>query len=133
MVALNTIQAQSVATARLEAPEQESVRRQVEQRREKEAERIARDVERQTRDADAPAGDRQSIADLEFVQKLLGLNARLRIDKDEGTGDFIYRFVDKSTGEVVKEFPPEKLRDLVAAQRNATKSASEGAVVDRRV
>lgn len=133
MVAINTVQAQSVAVARLEAPEQDSVRRQVEQRESKEAQRNARERERPPRDADAPGGDRTEAIDFEFVQKLLGLNARLRIDQDEGTGDFVYKFVDKSTGEIVKEFPPEKLRDLLAAQRDAAKQSSEGAVLDRRV
>lgn len=39
---------------------------------------------------------------------------RLVIERDEGTGSYIYKTLDRSTGEVVNQFPREevlKLRD----------------------
>ncbi|TNE66520.1 MAG: flagellar protein FlaG [Alphaproteobacteria bacterium] len=50
---------------------------------------------------------------------------KLRIDRDEETGRFIYRNVDKETGEVIKQFPPDKIIEFISYYRDL-----EGIVVD---
>ena len=52
------------------------------------------------------------------VQAALSLTAsRLNIDRDEKTGNVIYKFVDRVTGEIVKQMPAEEL--IEQAQRLA--------------
>ena len=41
-------------------------------------------------------------------------NTKLRIDKDDSTGLFVYQSVDNESGEVVKQFPPEDLLEFLA-------------------
>lgn len=54
-----------------------------------------------------------------------GPDTKLRIDKDDDTGRFIYKSVDKESGEVVKQFPPETILELISQYRSL-----EGLVVD---
>ena len=55
-------------------------------------------------------------------------NTRLRIDKDEETGRFIYYNIDNDSGEVVRQFPPENILEFLASFRNV-----EGLVLDDEV
>ncbi|WP_262696419.1 flagellar protein FlaG [Kordiimonas aquimaris] len=55
-------------------------------------------------------------------------NTRLRIEKDEETGRFIYSNVDNESGEVVRQFPPESIFEFLASFRNV-----EGLLVDDEV
>ena len=60
-----------------------------------------------------PRDDR--VAKIDQLQRLFekangGDNLRLSIDFDEQANRFIYRGLDPSTGEVVREYPPEELR-----------------------
>ncbi len=41
-------------------------------------------------------------------------NTKLRIDKDESSGLFVYQSVDNVSGEVVRQFPPEDLLEFLA-------------------
>ncbi len=43
-------------------------------------------------------------------------NTRLRINVDADTGRFIYQSIDTESGEVVAQFPPEQLLELLKAQ-----------------
>ena len=54
-----------------------------------------------------------------------GPNTKLRIDKDDDTGRFIYKSVDTESGEVIKQFPPETILELISQYRSL-----EGLVVD---
>ncbi len=60
----------------------------------------------------------------EFVPQE-GPETELRIDKDDETGRFVYKSVDKESGEVIKQFPPETILELISQYRSL-----EGLVVD---
>ena len=59
---------------------------------------------------------------------LMGKNERLSIVRDEETGTFIYRSVDRQTGEIVNQWPAESMLQFKAYIRETT-----GLVVDRQV
>lgn len=44
-------------------------------------------------------------------------NTRLRIDKDDETGRFIYKNVDTESGEVINQFPPESILEFLSLYR----------------
>ena len=52
-------------------------------------------------------------------------NTKLRIDRDESSGDFIYQSIDKESGEVIAQFPSEKILKMLSYYREA-----EGIAVD---
>ncbi len=52
-------------------------------------------------------------------------NTRLRIDRDEETGRFIYKNIDTESGEVVSQFPLESILDIVSQFRDL-----EGLILD---
>jgi flagellar protein FlaG len=60
----------------------------------------------------------------EFVGEA-GPNTKLRIDKDDDTGRFVYKSVDSESGEVVAQFPPETILEMISKFRDP-----EGLVVD---
>ena len=55
-------------------------------------------------------------------------NVRLSISFDKAVGRFIYRGIDRETGEVVSEYPPEEILDRIAAMREYA-----GVIVDRKL
>ena len=57
----------------------------------------------------------------------LGDDTRLSIDTDEETGKFVYKSVDRKSGEVVRQFPPEEFLRLIGSMQNL-----EGLVVDEK-
>ena len=59
---------------------------------------------------------------------LLGQHERLSITRDEATGTFIYRSIDRETGEVVRQWPVESMLQFKAYLRQ-----SEGVLVDSLV
>lgn len=60
---------------------------------------------------------------------VMSTNGRLSIDQDKDTGDYIYRLVDKDTGEIINQWPRE---DILRRARVAREQI-EGLVVDRQV
>jgi flagellar protein FlaG len=52
-------------------------------------------------------------------------DTHLRIDKDEETGRFVYYNVDKESGEVVRQFPPENILKFLSYYRGL-----EGLILD---
>jgi len=54
-----------------------------------------------------------------------GPATKLRIDKDDDTGRFVYKSVDAESGEVVAQFPPETILEMISKFRDP-----EGLVVD---
>ncbi len=52
-------------------------------------------------------------------------NTRLRIDKDDETGRFVYYSVDDESGEVVRQFPPENILKFLSYYRGL-----EGLILD---
>ena len=62
-----------------------------------------------------------------LIRRSMPSNTRLQIDQDKTTGTFIYRSIDTSTGEVIRQWPPEELLKL----RDAMKDM-EGMLVDHK-
>ena len=52
-------------------------------------------------------------------------NTKLRIDRDESSGNFIYQSVDEESGEVITQFPSEKILKMLSFYREA-----EGIAID---
>lgn len=59
---------------------------------------------------------------------LMGQHERLSISRDEATGTFIYRSIDRRTGEVIRQWPVESMLQFKAYLRN-----TEGVLVDSKV
>ena len=66
-----------------------------------------------------------------FAKGVTSISARLAIEEDQGTGDFIYKIVDKDSGEVIQQFPREELlrRAEALAKMGEPKS---GVLVDEK-
>lgn len=62
----------------------------------------------------------------ELLADSMDTNRRLRVRRDESSDRFVYQSVDRSTGEVLTQFPPESLLKVIAAIRSA-----EGLLFDR--
>jgi len=60
----------------------------------------------------------------EFVSGT-GTETKLRIDKDDDTGRFIYKSVDAESGEVINQFPPETILQIISKFRDP-----EGLILD---
>ncbi len=60
---------------------------------------------------------------------VMSANGRLSIDQDKDSGDYIYRLVDKDTGEIINQWPRE---DILRRARVAREQI-EGLVIDRQV
>jgi len=63
-----------------------------------------------------------------LIKKSLPTNSKLQIEQDKTTGAFIYRSVDPNTGEVIQQWPSEKLLEL----RGFLKEM-EGVLLDKQV
>jgi len=62
------------------------------------------------------------------IEQLIGdanANTKLRIDKDDDTGRFVYKSVDSDSGEVIRQFPPETILQIISKFRDP-----EGLVLD---
>ncbi|MCC3860801.1 flagellar protein FlaG [Pseudemcibacter aquimaris] len=67
----------------------------------------------------------QAEAILNKALSLKSINTKLSIDVDDGSGLFVYKGIDKKSGEVVSQFPAEEILALISYYREA-----EGLVVD---
>ena len=47
-----------------------------------------------------------------LIKKSLPTNSKLQIEQDKTTGTFIYRSIDPNTGEVLQQWPSEKMLEL---------------------
>ena len=61
-----------------------------------------------------------------FAKGVSSMNDRLSIDQDKDSGDFVYRVVDASTGEVLNQWPREELLKHARIAREQY----EGLVID---
>lgn len=81
---------------------------------------------------------KETISDGDFVSQaeailnkalsLQSANIKLSIDVDDESGLFVYKGIDKQSGEVVSQFPAEEILALIASYRE-----KEGIVVDEKV
>lgn len=62
----------------------------------------------------------------DVVSELLG--RKLRINRDEDSGRFVYQSIDRDTGDVLRQFPPEEILEILGKFR-----APEGIVLDDEV
>ena len=60
-----------------------------------------------------------------FLPESFTNNTKLSINRDDTTGVFVYRSVDRESGEVVRQFPPEDILNYIVSVRKA-----EGLIVD---
>ena len=97
-------------------------------------------VEAQSKQVSAPADENGSkpqtdeilTAENEIAKLAKGVSSpsgRLSIDEDRDSGDFVYRVVDASTGEVLNQWPREELLKHARIAR----AQYEGLVVDEEV
>lgn len=61
-------------------------------------------------------------------QRLLRTDARLLIDADEATSNFIYKLIERGSGEIVRQYPSEKILEMLRAlkeidERNLDRTA----------
>ena len=63
-----------------------------------------------------------------LIKKSLPPNSKLQITQDESTGTYVYRSIDRDTGEVLKQWPSEQLLAL----REYLKEM-EGMLLDKQV
>ena len=63
-----------------------------------------------------------------LVRSSLPSDAKLQIDQDEESGVFIYKSINRSTGEVISQWPPEELLELRKALREL-----DGMLIDTEV
>ena len=55
-----------------------------------------------------------------LAQETAGIdNLRLRIVRDQASGQFVYYGVDPTTGQVVRQYPPKDILDRIAYYRKA--------------
>jgi flagellar protein FlaG len=79
------------------------------------------------------AAQKRHTAELEQAMKqldqpMMGKNERLSIIRDEKTGAFVYRSVDRTTGDVINQWPAESMLQFKAYIREAA-----GAVVNQKI
>lgn len=81
-------------------------------------------------ESDEPRVDRAQADDV--IVKALGADfpsgASLQIDIVEETGQFVYKAVDRETGEVLKQFPPEQVLEQLGRRAKVQGIALDGSV-----
>ena len=87
----------------------------------------------------ADAGEARKADQREMVRGILeravGANTRLSITRGESVGAYVYRAIDVESGEVVREWPPEQLNQLLEKSGVSEKLAAEalaGLTVDEQ-
>jgi len=86
---------------------------------------ITKLLEHETKETDDFVSQAEAI--LNKALSLKSANTKLSIDVDDGTGLFVYKSIDKSSGEVVSQFPVKEVLALIAYYRE-----TEGIVVDKK-
>ena len=79
------------------------------------------------RDAAAASGQDRRAAELQRLAEpvFAKLNQRLSIAFDDETDRFVYRTYDRTTGELVRQLPPESVFDLMGQLRDIAYAAIE--------
>ncbi|MFC4349657.1 flagellar protein FlaG [Kordiimonas lipolytica] len=76
-------------------------------------------VEKKVQNANATPLERAAEALQGFLpEEEQAPNTRLRIDKDDETGRFVYKNIDTETGDVIKQFPPESILEFLSYYRH---------------
>ncbi|NNE39397.1 MAG: hypothetical protein HKN14_00600 [Marinicaulis sp.] len=87
----------------------------------------------------AEAGQARKAKQLDFVRTVLeravGANTKLSIEKRDNLATFIYRAIDRDSGEVVKEWPPVQFAQMLKENGAADQMIAEalqGLTVDEQ-
>lgn len=48
------------------------------------------------------------------------VNSRLSIERDEATGHYVFKSIDPNTGDVLQQYPTEKMLSVLAQVRDVT-------------
>jgi uncharacterized FlaG/YvyC family protein len=68
--------------------------------------------------ADARAREDQTEAARQLLERLDAARAaaqsKLRIERNDETGEFIYKTIDRETGEVIEQWPEEKVLNMLS-------------------
>ncbi|MEL7028975.1 MAG: flagellar protein FlaG [Pseudomonadota bacterium] len=85
-------------------------------------------------DRPPPSSDPDADLSPETLQKVIGVNARLSIEAHEKSGDYVYKSIDRNTGEVINQWPPEKFLRFLEAELERLDLVGErvGVVADER-
>ncbi|SDD58042.1 MULTISPECIES: flagellar protein FlaG [Kordiimonas] len=76
-------------------------------------------IEKKAQNANATPLERAAEALQSFLpEEEQAPNTRLRIDKDDETGRFVYKNIDTESGEVIKQFPPESILEFLSYYRH---------------
>jgi len=72
----------------------------------------------------------------EAIARAIGANTRLSIERTTSTDVFVYRAIDRDTGEVVREWPPQQfaefLRDIQSVGSQQPVQEQTGRVFDEQ-
>ncbi len=71
--------------------------------------------------------EKRELSDAEPTVAPPRANARLSIEKDEVNGGFIYKSIDRETGEVLQQYPREHILRRIAKEK-----AAEGVILDTK-
>lgn len=91
-------------------------------------------VESERKRADTAQGDDRRVAKARVAAGLghaterAAENGRLFIEQDEATGNYVYRIIDRETGEVIRQYPREEVLEMQKAI-----NAARGLILDRLV
>lgn len=69
-----------------------------------------------------------------ILERAVGANTRLSISRPDNAGTFIYRAIDRDTGEVLQEWPPVQFARFLeqsGAGASAIQNALAGGVIDQ--
>ncbi len=61
------------------------------------------------------------------IERLFSPNLKLRIEADKGTDNFVYKSIDRKTGEVAKQWPAEEILRMMAFFNEL-----DGVLIDKR-
>ena len=67
----------------------------------------------QAQQSSREAQSQQLQASREAIARALGVNTRLSIERTNTQDVFVYRAIDRETGEVVNEWPPQQFAELI--------------------
>ena len=129
MTGIEAISTQTSPPGQLEAVE----RRQAQATENREEARAKAEAARSRRNEKAEAREDGEISQ-DTLTRVLGENARLSIEAHEKSGDYIYKSVDKKTGEVIQQWPPEKFLRFIEAQleRAEVSDRPSGVIADEK-
>lgn len=61
------------------------------------------------------------------IERLFSPNLKLRIEADKGTNYFVYKSIDRETGEIAKQWPAEEILRMMAFFNEL-----DGVLIDKR-